>query len=91
MLLRLLLPYHGVISRCYFPIINSSFACKTIHKSSLSDDPIDNRCLDTELLIMLLLSPRPHVLQIGKSKINQAPKSFIEDSGFSSSSPARSL
>ncbi|CAN0915055.1 Phosphoenolpyruvate carboxylase kinase 1 [Linum grandiflorum] len=91
LLLLLLLPHHGVISHCYSPIIDSSFTCKTIHKSSLSDDPTDNRFLDTEPLIMLLLSPHPHVLQIHKSKINQAPKFVIDDSGFSSSSPARNL
>ncbi|CAN0892859.1 Phosphoenolpyruvate carboxylase kinase 1 [Linum grandiflorum] len=53
----------GVISRCFSPIKNSSFACKTIDKSLLLDST-DRECLDKEPKIMHLLSPHPNIVQI---------------------------
>ncbi|CAN1233336.1 Phosphoenolpyruvate carboxylase kinase 1 [Linum perenne] len=53
----------GVISRCFSPIKNSSFACKIIDKSLLLDST-DRECLDKEPKIMFLLSPHPNIVQI---------------------------
>ncbi|KAK6136086.1 hypothetical protein DH2020_030191 [Rehmannia glutinosa] len=55
---------YGVVYRCYSRISGESFACKSIHKHSLSSDPTDRRCLDTEPKILHLLSACPNVLRL---------------------------
>ncbi|CAA2983827.1 phosphoenolpyruvate carboxylase kinase 2-like [Olea europaea var. sylvestris] len=56
----------GVVYRCFSPFFGESFACKSIHKNSLSDDPIDRQCLDKEPKILQLLSGCPNILQLYK-------------------------
>lgn len=58
----------GVVYRC-FPhapaaVDSDSFACKSIHKHSLSDDPDDRLCLDVEPKILHLLSGCPNILRL---------------------------
>ncbi|KAL7148051.1 hypothetical protein ABFS83_06G151300 [Erythranthe nasuta] len=54
----------GVVYRCYSAAAGESFACKSIYKDSLSSDPIDRRCLDTEPKILHLLSGCPNILRL---------------------------
>ncbi|KAI3458737.1 hypothetical protein Pfo_015400 [Paulownia fortunei] len=54
----------GVVHRCYSPVADESFACKSIHKHSLSSDPTDRRCLDIEPKILHLLSGCPNILRL---------------------------
>ncbi|KAL2549163.1 Phosphoenolpyruvate carboxylase kinase 1 [Forsythia ovata] len=56
----------GVVYRCYSPFSDDSFACKSIHKNSLSDDPTDRQCLDKEPKILGILSGCPNILQLYK-------------------------
>ncbi|CAI9770469.1 unnamed protein product [Fraxinus pennsylvanica] len=56
----------GIVYRCYSPFSGDSFACKSIHKNSLSEDPIDRQCLDKEPKILQLLSGCPNILQLYK-------------------------
>ncbi|XP_050221826.1 phosphoenolpyruvate carboxylase kinase 2 [Mercurialis annua] len=53
----------GTISRCFSPATDSSFACKIIDKTLLTD-PTDRECLLNETKIMYLLSPHPNIVQI---------------------------
>ncbi|KAF2307002.1 hypothetical protein GH714_023210 [Hevea brasiliensis] len=53
----------GTISRCFSPIKNDFFACKTIDKNLLTD-PTDRECLQNEAKIMTILSPHPNIVQI---------------------------
>ncbi|EYU19883.1 hypothetical protein ABFS82_06G078700 [Erythranthe guttata] len=54
----------GVVHRCYSSAADTSFACKSIHKDSLSSDPTDRRCLDVEPKILHLLSGCPAILRL---------------------------
>ncbi|XP_075513462.1 phosphoenolpyruvate carboxylase kinase 1-like [Primulina tabacum] len=61
----------GVVYRCYphssaavSAVASDSFACKSIHKHSLSDDPDDRLCLDVEPKILHLLSGSPNILRL---------------------------
>ncbi|KAJ6292020.1 hypothetical protein OIU76_024004 [Salix suchowensis] len=53
----------GTIYRCFSPIKNEFFACKSVDKSLLKD-PTDQECLQNEAKIMSLLSPHPNIVQI---------------------------
>ncbi|CAK7341111.1 unnamed protein product [Dovyalis caffra] len=53
----------GTISRCFSPIKNDFFACKSIDKNLLND-ATDRECLQNEAKIMSLLSPHPNIVQI---------------------------
>lgn len=53
----------GIINRCFCPISNNFFACKTIAKNDLIDDT-DKECLEKEPKIMALLPPHPNILQL---------------------------
>ncbi|KFK43166.1 hypothetical protein AALP_AA1G088400 [Arabis alpina] len=53
----------GTVTRVYAPITGDFYACKTIEKSSLTDD-LDRACLDTEPKLMALLSYHPNIIQI---------------------------
>ncbi|XP_047319415.1 phosphoenolpyruvate carboxylase kinase 1-like [Impatiens glandulifera] len=54
----------GVVSRCYSIHSGESFAVKSIDKTIVSVDSIDQQCLYNEVKIMHLLSPNPNILQI---------------------------
>ncbi|GFQ01959.1 phosphoenolpyruvate carboxylase kinase 2 [Phtheirospermum japonicum] len=54
----------GVVHRCYSAADGESFACKSIYKHSLSSDPTDRRCLETEPKILHLLSGCPSILRL---------------------------
>ncbi|KAH7865295.1 hypothetical protein Vadar_004820 [Vaccinium darrowii] len=56
----------GVVYRCFSAASDSSFACKSIDKRLLSDDPTDRDCLDKEPKILTLLTGHPNILQIHK-------------------------
>ncbi|KAG5549770.1 hypothetical protein RHGRI_014918 [Rhododendron griersonianum] len=56
----------GIVYRCLSTASGSPFACKSIDKRLLSDDPTDRDCLDKEPKILTLLSGHPNVLQIHK-------------------------
>ncbi|KAJ6974774.1 hypothetical protein D5086_024324 [Populus alba] len=53
----------GTISRCFSPIKNEFFACKSIDKNLLND-PTDRECLQNEAKIMSRLSPHPNIVQL---------------------------
>lgn len=53
----------GIITRCFCPISNKFFACKTISKTDLIDET-DKECLVKEPKIMALLPPHPNILQL---------------------------
>ena len=53
----------GTVFRCYSPVADDFFACKSINKLALSD-PVDRECLEKEPKVMSLLAPHPHILQI---------------------------
>ncbi|GER34915.1 calcium-dependent protein kinase family protein [Striga asiatica] len=53
----------GVVHRCY-SADGEPFACKSIRKASLSPDPADRRCLETEPKILHLLSGCPNILRL---------------------------
>ncbi|WCJ43801.1 Calcium-dependent protein kinase family protein [Euphorbia peplus] len=53
----------GTISRCFNPISDEFFACKSIDKNLLTDST-DRECLDNEAKIMTILSPHPNIVQI---------------------------
>jgi serine/threonine protein kinase len=56
----------GVVYRCCSATnaAAESFACKSINKHSLSSDPTDRRCLDSEPKILQLLSGCPNILRL---------------------------
>uniref|UniRef100_A0A0A0M3G7 Protein kinase domain-containing protein n=1 Tax=Cucumis sativus TaxID=3659 RepID=A0A0A0M3G7_CUCSA len=53
----------GIITRCFCPISNKFFACKTISKNDLNDET-DKECLVKEPKIMALLPSHPNILQL---------------------------
>ncbi|XP_010553778.1 PREDICTED: phosphoenolpyruvate carboxylase kinase 1-like [Tarenaya hassleriana] len=54
----------GTVTRVYAPSTGEFFACKTIHKASLSDDALDRACIDSEPKLMALLPPHPNIVKI---------------------------
>ncbi|XP_010553779.1 PREDICTED: phosphoenolpyruvate carboxylase kinase 1-like [Tarenaya hassleriana] len=54
----------GTVTRVYAPLTGEFFACKTIHKASLSDDALDRACIDSEPKLMALLPPHPNIVKI---------------------------
>ncbi|KAJ7973555.1 GPCR kinase [Quillaja saponaria] len=53
----------GTIFRCFHPISNEFYACKTIDKRHLAD-ATDRECLEKEPKFMTLLSPHPNIVRI---------------------------
>ncbi|OMO72071.1 hypothetical protein CCACVL1_17963 [Corchorus capsularis] len=53
----------GTISRVFCPITKTSYACKSVDKTVLTD-PTDRECLENEPKIMTLLSSHPNIVQI---------------------------
>ncbi|CAN7097929.1 unnamed protein product [Brassica rapa subsp. narinosa] len=53
----------GTVTRVYAPATGDFYACKTIEKSSLTDD-LDRACIDNEPKLMALLSFHPNIVQI---------------------------
>ncbi|KAJ9552978.1 LOW QUALITY PROTEIN: hypothetical protein OSB04_017023 [Centaurea solstitialis] len=54
----------GVVHRCFSAVSGDSFACKSIDKRLLSDDPTDRECLEKEPKILHLLTGNPNIVQI---------------------------